>query len=830
MNREGTQFAIARAGQIDLYFQSAPGTWALFGVAVVPSGFAVTKLAMDGERVVALVDTQGSVVPGGNLVRIYEYNAADWELTDQITINDTGEFIELGRESVVSDFCLNATRVAVSSDREDCIRIHERDLGGPGNWGILKEITAEAAGVESIGESVALSGTRLATMTEEGSEIRMDVFSQNAGGANQWGFAGSLITVPDLQATRLIAHVDALSGTLGVFATPPLDSLTESSPPQSRAWVFRGVIGGGPGNWMNVADFPVRRPGVFSAPIGMGFAGEDFLYGYGPPETSTLSPAWLASVHRRSTGGTDGWQLQQILAGPGSAARMGRSISASGRFVAVGMPDDASAGIGTGSVLLWYQVPLPGNSVWVPVGRFQATTPVAGANFGASVSVIDGGGSSDWMAVGAPGENSGRGAVYLFALNNIAPTTATKRVTPSSALDPADGFGSSVSLWPDNRLAVGSPGDEDAGTNAGAAFIFSQNLGGTNNWGQQKKIPRPLGETHPGFASTLVFTSDLLCVALPSMGTTSGKIFAYAVDQGGTNNWGQLSFKTAPAGSPPGFPAALGATATFGGLVVGAPGNLPAVPGKAYFFAPDLAGTWPQFAELGGTAAEGHGFGTAVATNGTRIVVGNPLFGSSGKTFSYDLITLTDPPVWSLFCTREGSPGDAVGSAVAAMGMYSLSAAPWSDLAGADAGAVFVDRAGAYEMWAAAQGASFTQWFPEDDADGDGLANLGEFGLGGNPLSSSSRPPLVMTQTTFSNGVTSFPAMRWDRPSLPYSTAGLNYQMHRSIDLIHWINASPDGGLGIGDPPGRYFRITGDRGFFRIEFQYPATLALPIGL
>ncbi len=38
---------------------------------------------------------------------------------------------------------------------------------------------------------------------------------------------------------------------------------------------------------------------------------------------------------------------------------------------------------------------------------------------------------------------------------------------------------------------------------------------------------------------------------------------------------------------------------------------------------------------------------------------------------------------------------------------------------------------------------------------------------------------------------------------------------------MKWINTDADGGLGFSDPPGRYYRITGDRGFFRIEFHYP---------
>ena len=829
MNSNGTQFAVGRASQIDLYNRSGPGAWSMFGNAYVPAGFAVLKVAIEGDRVAALVDTQGSIVPGGLLVRIFEYNALDWEMVKEFRINSTAEFVEAGRESVISDFSIQGTRLAIGSSEENLIRIHERDQGGSGNWGILKEITG--TGVTHLGEHLALSGTRLAASALAGANRRMDVFSQNMGGANQFGYWGPAVTVPAAEIEDLIPHADAANGYLGVLGLPDLISETLSYAAPAKAWIFRPVIGGGPGNWLPVANLTLAVPnGVPLLPPGLGFGVEDFFHGLPPASTPGLAPAWAVSVHRRSTGGTDGWQQQQLVTGPGTAARLGRSMATSGKYVAVGMPDDAAAGIQSGSVMVWYQAKMEGGSVWVPAGRFEATTPAAGARFGEAVTVFDGV-SADWMAVGAPGENSGRGAVYLFKLSPFLPAPATKRLVPSSTLDAADGFGSNVSFWSDFHLAVGTPGDDDAGSNAGAAYVFEKDFGGTANWGQRKKLPRPAGETLAGFGTSLAFNSDLLCVALPPSASATGKIFVFEKDQGGTNNWGQFSSKTAPAGSPPGFPAALAANPNYGILAVGAPGNLPAVPGRAYVYGIDSSDLWSEIVSLGGTAAEGHGFGTTLASYGPSLVVGNPLFGSGGKTFTYGIVSSGGPPAWRLLHTREGASGDALGSAVGVMPLFTLSAAPWSDIAGTDAGAVLADRSGAYELWAANQGAGFTQWFPEQDQDGDGLANLAEFGLGGNPLSASSRPPFTMTQTVFNNGATSFPAMRWNVPALSYPVGYLNYQMRRSSNLVQWNNAPIDGGLGLGDPPGRYFRMPPPRGFFRIQFRYPeeSAAALLIG-
>jgi hypothetical protein len=78
-----------------------------------------------------------------------------------------------------------------------------------------------------------------------------------------------------------------------------------------------------------------------------------------------------------------------------------------------------------------------------------------------------------------------------------------------------------------------------------------------------------------------------------------------------------------------------------------------------------------------------------------------------------------------------------------------------------------------------------------------------------------------MVRTTFVNGSTTWPALRWDPPSLPYPVGMLRYQFQSSTDLSRWFDTSPDGGFGLGDPPGRFFRIQLPREFFRIDFRYP---------
>ena len=70
---------------------------------------------------------------------------------------------------------------------------------------------------------------------------------------------------------------------------------------------------------------------------------------------------------------------------------------------------------------------------------------------------------------------------------------------------------------------------------------------------------------------------------------------------------------------------------------------------------------------------------------------------------------------------------------------------------------------------------------PQDDSDGDGLANLAEYAFGSDPLSpgSAADPVVAIVQT----GADNFLAITYSRPK---STADLNYLVEVSADLQNW--------------------------------------------
>ena len=150
-----------------------------------------------------------------------------------------------------------------------------------------------------------------------------------------------------------------------------------------------------------------------------------------------------------------------------------RSVRESGTFrvigsaVAVGAPGDDS---GKGAVY-WYDVP-SGTQTSAPTPvKVTAPDGAAGDRFGESVFVVDGGN----MLVGAPGRNDGRGAVYWVARVAIGTIVATGSTYTAPDGEPGDEFGSSISAISGALgffAVIGAPGDDFYDDKTGAVYVF----------------------------------------------------------------------------------------------------------------------------------------------------------------------------------------------------------------------------------------------------------------------------------------------------------------------------------------------------------------------
>jgi 6-phosphogluconolactonase (cycloisomerase 2 family) len=234
------------------------------------------------------------------------------------------------------------------------------------------------------------------------------------------------------------------------------------------------------------------------------------------------------------------------------------------------------------------------------------STTTAKTLLGNSISV-----DGAYAVVGAPGDfsNGGTpGAAYVYHDSGtqwILVATLTPGDRPASSEILADDFGQSVAIVGDT-IVVGSPYSvsETGQTNVnqavfnwtyqeGAVYVFKQNQGGTNNWGQAEKL---VASDQPALGDVGVLREFGASVAIASDGTTTRIL----------------------SGAPSYFDDT---------------GNATEITGATYLF--DNSGTGGAFQQIKemfapSNATFAYRFGAAVALAGQTAVVGAPSYNGSG--------------------------------------------------------------------------------------------------------------------------------------------------------------------------------------------------------
>jgi hypothetical protein len=246
------------------------------------------------------------------------------------------------------------------------------------------------------------------------------------------------------------------------------------------------------------------------------------------------------------------YALKARLRGPVLAAGdfYGSAVDVRGARLAVGAPaQDAGGSSDAGAVHLY---DLSGATEVLLASLFGASS---GAEFGAAVSLHDG-----RLAVGAPGEDGGRGAVYIW-IEQAGAWSLQARVQPLE-LQPGDRYGSCVALH-GTRLVAGAPSRAVAGLDgAGSAWIHEQSLVG---WQPVARLDGATGEARLGSSVAI----DATRAAIGAPGANQARVWI-----GGAGSWTE---EEVLAGAVPG--SAFGAAVALRGelLAVGAPEDSSAV-------------------------------------------------------------------------------------------------------------------------------------------------------------------------------------------------------------------------------------------------------------
>jgi hypothetical protein len=356
--------------------------------------------------------------------------------------------------------------------------LFERDQGGAGNWGEVKELTAsDTQDNDFFGYSVAVSGDTavVGAIYEDGAGTDRGaayVFKRDQGGAGNWGEVKKL-TASDAQDTDYFGYSVAVSGDTAVVGAHFEDG---AGTDRGAAYVF-GRDQGGAGNWGEVKKLTAsdaQDNDLFGDSVAVS---KDTAVVGAISEDGAGSDRGAAYLFERDQGGAGNWgEVKKFTASDAQDNDLfGNSVAVSGDTAAVGAVFEDGAGAIRGAAYV-FKRDQGGVGNWGEVKKLTASDAQDGDYFGYSVAV-----SGDTAVVGAyyedgaaPGSN--RGAAYVFERDQGGAGNwgEVKKLTASDTQN-ADYFGHSVAVSGDTA-AVGAPAEDGAGTDRGAAYLFGPPL------------------------------------------------------------------------------------------------------------------------------------------------------------------------------------------------------------------------------------------------------------------------------------------------------------------------------------------------------------------
>jgi choice-of-anchor B domain-containing protein len=287
-------------------------------------------------------------------------------------------------------------------------------------------------------------------------------------------------------------------------------------------------------------------------------------------------------------------------------------------------------------------------------------------------------------------------AVWLLNPASLPAQSFPPGRAPVSA-SPAIGFGTAVAVA-GNEILVGRPGMIPGfpmpPSQAGAVHVFRRNSGG--HWVQVGTVTVIGSDIQDGFGHAIAVDGKVMAVGAPGTNERRGAVYIFERD--GSGRWVERAKLTAAAAAADDrFGRALALRA--GVLLAGAPGHADNQGQVVVFRQGSGPGDWSQQGTLvGSNANQGERFGSAVALDGDRALVGAPgqVFGDSATT-GRALVFRRNADGWAKEVVLTGDSGvRALGAALLLKGELAYVSAPTTDSA---AGTVFQFRRSGSGKW-----------------------------------------------------------------------------------------------------------------------------------
>ena len=329
----------------------------------------------------------------------------------------------------------------------------------------------------------------------------------------------------------------------------------------------------------------------------------------------------------------DGVWVETIKLSDGETAsedQFGISVSISSNLAVAGAQQDDDIEPNAGAAYIFER----SGTLWLQRAKLAADDAKAGDLFGNAAAI-----NGETVLIGAPGvDDAGpeAGAAYVFIRSDTEWIQQAKLIGTDTSM--FDHFGTAVALHEDTAI-IGAHGKDEVSEDTGAAYIFVRNGG---SWTQQAKLTHQNAVPGDQFGRAVAIYGDSALIGAhrsDATGPDSGAAYIFT-RTGGT--WGQ-DFQLIPNDSGLGDEFGYAVDLTNGVAIIGAPKEDRREPdmGAAYVFV-ETRDSWLQQAKLAATDAEaGDEFGSAVAIHEDAAIVGawkddHPLGASEDLTAQID--------------------------------------------------------------------------------------------------------------------------------------------------------------------------------------------------
>ncbi len=225
----------------------------------------------------------------------------------------------------------------------------------------------------------------------------------------------------------------------------------------------------------------------------------------------------------------DGWieAIRLVHPDPRPGDQFGFKVAIDGSTVVVGSPADDTGEVDGGSVLVFDRDDndTPGDpcdDTWTLTAELTPSFPQLGASFGTSLAI-----RGSRIVVGAPAEDSPKqnaGAVYLFEQNADVWSETCRLLAPDAAID--DQFGGAVAVETD-ILLVGASLNDQPQSDRGSVYSFN---GSSGAWVMEAGLVADDGDAFDGFGSDVAIEGDMAIVGAPGdddAGSSSGSAYLF---------------------------------------------------------------------------------------------------------------------------------------------------------------------------------------------------------------------------------------------------------------------------------------------------------------